>query len=85
MAPDTGCESIAFEVVDDEDRGCPGEVTTPIDSDASICQRMKPSSNFVVSAGENTTYKVKLDDHNGGSTGEFDVWQTTQVAGPLTA
>ena len=40
----------------------------------------------VISAGSNTTYKVKLDDHNGGSTGEFDVtadnsggWSTYNV------
>ena len=39
----------------------------------------------VVSAGDNTTYKVKLDDHNGGSTGEFDVDADNRVAGPPTA
>ena len=86
-APDTGCESIAFEVVDDADRGSVLEVSYLSDQFAGIVIDSNPPGldmsayetgvlKFdikVVSAGENTTYKVKLDDHNGGSTGEFDV------------
>lgn len=86
-APDTGCESIAFEVVDDADRGSVLQVSYLSDQFAGIVIDSNPPgldmSTYetgtlkfdikVVSAGANTTYKVKLDDHNGGSTGEFDV------------
>jgi hypothetical protein len=86
-APDTGCESIAFEVVDDADRGSVLEISYLSDQFAGIVIDSDPPGldmsayetgvlKFdikVVSAGDNTTYKVKLDDHNGGSTGEFDV------------
>lgn len=86
-APDTGCESIAFEVVDDADRGSVLEISYLSDQFAGIViDTNEPGLDMsayetgvlkfdikVVSAGENTTYKVKLDDHNGGSTGEFDV------------
>jgi hypothetical protein len=83
------CESISFEVVDDEDRGAVLEVAYLTDKFAGIViDSSSPGLdmsayetgvlNFdikVVSAGTNTTYKVKLDDHNipTGSTGEFDV------------
>lgn len=86
-APDTGCESIAFEVVDDADRGSVLEISYLSDQFAGIViDSNAPGLDMsayetgvlkfdikVVSAGDNTTYKVKLDDHNGGSTGEFDV------------
>lgn len=86
-APETGCESIAFEVVDDSDRGSVLEVSYLTDQFAGIVIDSNAPGldmsayetgvlNFdikVVTAGSNTTYKVKLDDHNGGSTGEFDV------------
>ena len=86
-APDTGCESIAFEVVDDADRGSVLEVSYLSDQFAGIViDSNAPGLDMsayetgvlkfdikVVSAGDNATYKVKLDDHNGGSTGEFDV------------
>lgn len=99
-APDTGCESIAFEVVDDAERGSVLEVSYLTDQFAGIVIDSSAPGldmsayetgvlNFdikVVSAGSNTTYKVKLDDHNGGSTGEFDVsadnsgdWSTYSV------
>ncbi len=99
-APETGCESIAFEVVDDTDRGSVLEVSYLTDQFAGIVIDSEAPGldlsayetgvlNFdikVVSAGSNTTYKVKLDDHNGGSTGEFDVpadnsggWSTYNV------
>ena len=86
-APDTGCESIAFEVVDDADRGSVLEISYLSDQFAGIViDSNAPGLDMsayetgvlkfdikVVSAGDNATYKVKLDDHNGGSTGEFDV------------
>ena len=86
-APDTGCESIAFEVVDDADRGSVLEISHLSDQFAGIViDSNAPGLDMsayetgvlkfdikVVSAGDNATYKVKLDDHNGGSTGEFDV------------
>ena len=86
-APETGCESIAFEVVDDADRGAVLEISYLTDQFAGIvidstAPGLDMSAyetgvlNFdikVVSAGSNSAYKVKLDDHNGGSTGEFDV------------
>ena len=86
-APDTGCESIAFEVVDDADRGSVLEISYLSDQFAGIVIDSNPPGldmstyetgvlNFdikVVSAGTNTVFKVKLDDHNDGSTGEFNV------------
>jgi hypothetical protein len=94
------CPSISFSVVDDEDRGAVLEVeylTTDfagivIDSSSPGIDMSAYESgllNFdikVVSAGSNSIYKVKLDDHNGGSTGEYDVtaansgdWETFSV------
>ena len=81
------CETISFEVVDDEDRGAVLEVAyltanfagLVIDSSAPGLDMSAYETgvlNFdikVLSAGNNTTYKVKVDDHNGGSSGEFDV------------
>jgi hypothetical protein len=86
-APDTECESIAFEVVDDADRGSVLEVSYLSDLFAGIViDSNEPGLdmsayetgvlNFdikVVSAGTNTSFRVKLDDHNGGTTGEFAV------------
>lgn len=86
-APDTGCESIAFEVVDDSARGNVLEVRYLTDKFAGIVIDSNAPGldlsayetgvlNFdikVVNAGTNSVFKVKLDDHNGGSTGEFDV------------
>jgi len=86
-APDTECESIAFEVVDDADRGSVLEVSYLSDLFAGIViDANEPGLdmsayetgvlNFdikVVSAGTNTSFRVKLDDHNGGTTGEFAV------------
>jgi len=81
------CQSISFEVVDDEDRGAVLEIAYLTDKFAGIViDSSSPGLdmsdyetgvlNFdikVVSAGTNTTYKVKIDDHNQGSTGEFPV------------
>jgi len=86
-SPDTGCESIAFEVVDDAHRGPVLEISYLSDQYAGIViESSVPGLDIsayetgvlkfdikVVSAGDNTTYKVKLDDYNWGSTGEFDV------------
>ena len=102
-APDTGCESIAFEVVDDSARGNVLEVRYLTDKFAGIVIDSSAPGldlsayesgvlNFdikVVGAGTNSIFKVKLDDHNGGSTGEFDVsadnsgsWTTYSVNMP---
>ena len=86
-APDTDCESIDFKVVGDADKGSVLEISYLSDQFAGIViDSNSPGLDLstyragvlkfdikVVSSGTNTAYKVKLDDHNGGSTGEFDV------------
>lgn len=86
-AAETECESISFAVVDDSDRGAVLEVSYLSDQFAGIViDSSSPgldmsayetgTLNFdikVMSPGTNTVYKVKVDDHNSGSTGEYDV------------
>lgn len=99
-AAETECESISFAVVDDSDRGAVLEVSYLSDQFAGIVIDSSAPGldmsayetgtlNFdikVVSPGTNTVYKVKVDDHNSGSTGEYDVtadnsgeWETFSV------
>ena len=81
------CVGIAFAIVDDEERGAVleirylankfGGIAIDTTSPGLDMRRYENGTiNFdikVVSAGANAMYKVKLDDHNGGSTGEFSL------------